>query len=309
MNFEGGDELHEKYFNAVKRDFDEHTVLIIDDSDIAKPCSSKLEGLCKVYDGSTGEVTDGYWYAGVSALTAGRKQPIPVYGRVYSTLEKGYISNNTETLKSLKFLSEHFAKSNIRALDRGYDAGCIFDYFIARKEHFIVRMRGDRIVIFKGEKVILHELARAYKGKYALKFETKNGKKSDCKISIVSVSLPNYPGTPLNLVICRGLGKEPLLLPTNLANDDKRLCVTITKAYLLRWRIEEYYKCESRVKARSKKHSFCSQMLGSCPPKVSKGRAPPLVAPRRERDPRFCFEKVFRACGHDQRAFRQKFRF
>jgi hypothetical protein len=39
-----------------------------------------------------------------------------------------------------------------------------------------------------------------------------------------------------------GFGKEPLMLITSLDSDDKRLCVTITKVYLMRWRIEEYYK-------------------------------------------------------------------
>ena len=71
---------------------------------------------------------------------------------------------------------------------------------------------------------------------------TKNGKRIQCKISIVPVSLPDHPDVPLNLVICCGLGKEPLLLLTNLESTDKRLCVTITKVYLMRWRIEEYYK-------------------------------------------------------------------
>ena len=32
------------------------------------------------------------------------------------------------------------------------------------------------------------------------------------------------------------------MLLTNLESDDKRLCVTITKVYLMRWRIEEYYR-------------------------------------------------------------------
>jgi hypothetical protein len=58
----------------------------------------------------------------------------------------------------------------------------------------------------------------------------------------VPVSLPDYPETTLNLVICNGLGKEPLLLLTNLDSDDKRLCIIITKVYLMRWKIEEYYK-------------------------------------------------------------------
>jgi len=193
------------------------------------------------FDGSTGEIADGYWFAGVSALTAGRKQPIPVYGHVYSTEEKGYVSNNRETIKSLEFLSANFPKTTIRALDRGYDGGYIFDYFIPRNENFIVRMN-DRNVLYKGKKTLISKFARRFKGKYSLKFEAKNGKKADCKISIVPVSLPDYPDKPLNLVICNGLGKEPLLLLTNLQSDDTRLCVTISKVYLMRWRIEEYYK-------------------------------------------------------------------
>ena len=241
MTFDGGEELHECYFETVKKHFDENTILIIDDSDVAKPCSRKLEGLCRVRDGSTGEWTDGYWVAGVSALTARHKQPIPVYSRLYSSEEENYTSNNTETLKSFAFLSSRFPKTTIRALDRGYDAGYVFDYFIPHGETFIVRMN-DRNVYHKGEKTLLSKLAGRFKGKYALRFEAKNGKKADCKISIVPVSLPDYPDTPLNLVICNGLGKDPLLLLTNLGSEDKRLCVTVTKVYLMRWRIEEYYK-------------------------------------------------------------------
>ncbi|GHV38665.1 hypothetical protein FACS1894187_17740 [Synergistales bacterium] len=82
--------------------------------------------------------------------------------------------------------------------------------------------------------MILSTLAKRYKGEYALKFETKDGDKADCKISIAPVSLPDYPDVLLNLVICSGLGKEPLLLLTNLASDDDRLCVTVTKTYLMR---------------------------------------------------------------------------
>ena len=242
MNFDGAKELSESYFDTVKKHFDERTILIIDDSDIAKTCSSKLEGLCKVRDGSTGEIVDGYWYAGVSALTSGHKQPIPVYSRVYSSEEEGYLSNNAETLKSLGYLSFHFPKTNIRALDRGYDAGYIFDYFIPRNENFIVRMDGSRNVIYKGNSVLMSKMAKDFTGEFTLKFEAKNGKKANCKISIVPVSLPKYRDKTLNLVICRGLGKEPLMLLTNLDNDDPILCLTITKVYLMRWRIEEYYK-------------------------------------------------------------------
>jgi hypothetical protein len=242
MAFDDAEILEENYFDDASKHFNESTVLIIDDSDISKACSKKLEGLCKVRDGSTGEITDGYWYAGVSALTAEHKQPIPVYSRVYSSKEEDYLSNNAETIKSLEFLSSHFPKTNIRALDRGYDAGYIFDYFIPRNEFFIIRTTGNRNCLHKGKIILIDKLAKQSKGEYTLKFEAKDGKKVNCKISIVAVSLPKYPEVALNLVICNGLGKEPLMLLTNLDSDDPRLCLTITKVYLMRWRIEEYYK-------------------------------------------------------------------
>ena len=130
MKFNGEEELRENYINSIKSNFDENTVLIFDDSDIAKPHSSKLEGICRVKDGSTGEITDGYWTAGVSALTANQKQPIPIYNRVYSTEEEGHVSRNAETIKSLEFVSAHFSKSHIRTFDRGYDGGFLSWWFV-----------------------------------------------------------------------------------------------------------------------------------------------------------------------------------
>jgi hypothetical protein len=242
MNFNQEEELRQNYFDSIKNNFDEETVIIFDDSDVSKPYSTKLEGICRVMDGSTGDTTDGYFTAGVSALTAKHKQPIPVYNRVYSTEEKGYISNNAETIKSMEFVSANFSTSNIRTFDRGYDGGYAFDYLIPRNEHFIVRMVGNRNCIHKGKTILINKLVKQFKGQFTLKFESKDGKKVKCKISIVPVELPKHPGKKLNLVICHGFGKEPLMLLTNLESDDKRLCVTITKVYLMRWRIEEYYR-------------------------------------------------------------------
>ena len=242
MNFEDGEKLADNYIETVKKTFDESTVIIIDDGDTAKPHSTKLEGICRVRAESTGEITDGYWSAGVSALTANQKQPMPVYSRIYSTEERDYKSNNAETIKSLEFLSKHFSKENIRTADRGYDAGYIFDYFIPRQESFIVRSDGTRNCIRNGKTQLISKLARHYKGQFTLKFESKDGKGVKCKISGVPIKLPKYPDCELNLVICNGFGKEPLMLITNLSSTDKRLCVTVTKVYLMRWRIEEYYR-------------------------------------------------------------------
>jgi hypothetical protein len=242
MTFDDEKKLNENYWNTIKSSFNDDTVIIFDDSDVSKTYSTKLEGICQVRDGSTGNITNGYWTAGVSALTSKYKQPIPIYNRIYSTNEEGYVSRNAETIKSLEFVSAHFPKNNIRTFDRGYDAGFLFDYLIPKDENFIVRMVGNRNCLYKGKKILINQLTKRFKGQFALKFESKDGRKVNCKISIVPVELPDYPSQKLNLVICHGFGKEPLMLLSNLESDDKRLCVTITKVYLMRWRIEEYYR-------------------------------------------------------------------
>ena len=43
-------------------------------------------------------------------------------------------------------------------------------------------------------------------------------------------------------VICKGYAKEPMVLITNVFDDDNAICTTIVKCYLLRWKIEEFYR-------------------------------------------------------------------
>jgi len=109
-SFVNGEKLFFNYIRKVKGCISEKTILIVDDSDITKPCSSKLEGLGVVRDGSTGKLGTGYHTIGVTALTPGKKQPVGVYTRVYSASEKDFVSADAETLKALRFLGKHFKK-------------------------------------------------------------------------------------------------------------------------------------------------------------------------------------------------------
>jgi len=167
--------------------------------------------------------------------------PIGVYSRVLTAAEESFVSATEETMKALRFLRKHFKKSNIRAFDRGFDANVFFEELIDHKEKFVIRVNPNRIVKYKEESINILKLAERFKGKYILRFKKKNRKQIDCKISIVPIKLCFRPDVELNLVICRGLGKEPMLLITNLKSDDARISVTITKVYLLRWRIEEFH--------------------------------------------------------------------
>ena len=91
-SFDKGAHLQENYIQQVRACLNDRSILVVDDGDITKPCSTKLEGLCKVRDGSTGEIGVGYHMYEVTALTPGQGTPISVYSRVFSTEEEGFVS-------------------------------------------------------------------------------------------------------------------------------------------------------------------------------------------------------------------------
>ena len=77
-------------------------------------------------------------------------------------------------------------------------------------------------------------------------FTDKHGKKIQCKISYIPVKLCAFPQKDLVLVAVYVFGKNPMLLVTNLeiqeTSQKKKLCIIVTKVYLMRWRIEEYFR-------------------------------------------------------------------
>lgn len=235
-------QLWENYLHSIQNRYDTKSVIIIDGSDITKKASTKLEGLCQVRDGSTGEIGTGYHTIGAAILSSDRKLPYGIYSRIYSSEEEGFVSENAEMLDCFKYLTAHFDKNHIRTIDRGFDNNTYYSYFIEHKENFIIRAKQNRNVIYKGESINILKLANKFKGKYRMDYQKKDGRSGSVKISMIPVELPEFRGTTLQLVIVHGFGQIPMMLLTNLKPDDKRLGVTICKVYLMRWRIEEYFK-------------------------------------------------------------------
>jgi len=243
-DFDDNKLVMENYIDVVKQNIkDDYSVIIIDNSDIAKPCSKKLEALANVRDGSTGEIVKGYQTIEAAVLTSSEKMPLPVYEKVFSAEEKGFMSETHENIQCLKSLSENFGNKCIRTLDRGFDANEYFRYFIENKERFVVRLKMNRNVIFNGKTQNILDVVNKYKGNYSLKFKGKNNKNIDCKISYIPVKLCAFPKQELTLIVVYGFGKLPMMLLTNLKSPEKKkISLLVTKVYLMRWRIEEYFK-------------------------------------------------------------------
>ena len=90
------------------------------------------------------------------------------------------------------------------------------------------------------------DVAKKYKGNYCMGFTDRHSKKIRCKTSYIPVRLCAFPQKDLVLVAVCGFGKNPVLLLTNIeiqkTQQKKKLYIIVTKVYLMRWRIEEYFR-------------------------------------------------------------------
>ena len=242
--FDGKDSVMHNYLGLVRQQVkDDYAVIIIDNSDIVKPASTKLEALSEIRDGSTGEITQGYLTIEAAVLSEKGKMPLPVYERVFSAAEKGFISDTHENLCCLQSLTENFSSRCVRTLDRGFDANEYYRYFLKHGERFVIRAKKNRNVIYGGQTCNIMDVALRYKGAYRMDFKDKKGRTIRCKMSCIPVRLCEFPSRELVLAVVYGFGEEPMLLLSSLKmQEKKKLCHIITKVYLLRWRIEEYFR-------------------------------------------------------------------
>jgi len=242
-SFKKQKEIFKNYISGIKKYINNDTIFCIDLSEITKKSEdTKFESLCRVRDGSTGEIRDGYYLCEIAALTENHKMPVSAYTQLYSSEEEGFVSQNDEIFKGLESLSKNFGSIGIRALDRGFDDNKFYNYFLDKEEKFVIRAKKNRNVIHKGKSENILKVANKYKGKYTLDFKDKFGKEIQVKISYIPIKLSCNKDKDLVLVAVYGLGKTPMMLITNMESESKRIAVTIAKVYLMRWRIEEYFK-------------------------------------------------------------------
>ena len=255
LSDESIEKIKENYLNeAIKQLPDDEVILIEDDSDVNKEYSRKLEDLCTVKDASSKEdrYVNGYHVCEVVGLTKNEKQPVSLYSKIYSTETFGFISCPDETKKSEKEVISKLRKENekikiIVVKDRGYDSYNLFEETIKNKISFIVRLDGDRHMLFKGKKRLVKEVAATRKGKIHTKLMYK-GENTDCYISYTTVQFPKMKEKDLSLVIIYRKDEEsdPMYLLSDLPIKTKDDVLKIARTYMMRWKIEEYFKAKKQ---------------------------------------------------------------
>ena len=233
------------YLNEVSKNIDkENAIVLFDDSDINKEYSNKLEDLDRLIDGSSQDkkIVNGYHVCEATVLSMNNKQPMSIYSKIYSCKSKNFVSKNTYTLESIKAAENMIGEKFIGVFDRGYDDNKIFKYMSNNKHEFVVRLDDERILLFKGKKRSVGEVAKTRKGKISYKALFDDSEEYELMLSYTKATLPANK-EEYTLVIVYGLSeKSPMKLLTNINIKDKADVIKVVRLYLSRWRIEEHFR-------------------------------------------------------------------
>jgi len=218
------------------------TLIIIDPSDIRKEYAKKMPYLEYVRDGSTGEIVKGYWTCSAIACGQRSRKFIPLHQRAWSAAAPDFGSENIQILHVVDAVRRGTGGRGTYILDRGGDRDKLIIPFLERKIRFIIRLKGDRHLLFRGRARRACEIAVGCRMVYAdtiVKEEDGKERVHRLEYGYRPVKLPGRE-EQLYLVVVKGYGHEPILLLTNgPVRKNRNILWGIVSGYLTRWLIEE----------------------------------------------------------------------
>jgi len=218
------------------------TLLIIDPSDLAKKYAKKMEYLGTVRDGSAHDLANGYWTLHVIGAQLDSQAIVPLYQRLWSCQAPGFVSENEEILRAVDAVQAHAGRRGIWVIDRGGDRINLFGPLLDRGARFLVRLIGNRDVLYKGQRMLAAHAAAHCRCPYrhvVTRMQDGQEKTFELRFGYCTVRLPGRE-EPLSLLVIHGFGQQPLMLLTNvqLSNSFRSLW-RMVRRYLKRWAIED----------------------------------------------------------------------
>lgn len=246
-------ELTASHLRVNQRRFSECQYLIADMSDIIKPYAEKMEGLDRVYDGSTKEIGDGYWQLNIIGVDKTGTSIMPLVSALYATNQEGGkgFSENKKILESLDTVREHLTGEQIVVYDRGGDRGKLICKWIKEKQYFIIRQTGSRNIFVEGEKKNLKDYAEKIRPSTEITVQKRRGnriKRRHFQCGARKIYLPKAYGqgpmdTALWLISVTEPGKGKSWYLSYIPVETEREAIEITmQGYGYRWKIEEVHR-------------------------------------------------------------------
>jgi len=239
------------------RKLNNESLILIDPSDIIKPSATKMEGLKRVRDGNDGKRKPGYNLIDIVGVnkTSSATSIFPIYSDIHSDII------GLDTIKNKIFdivldIIIHSNNSGIFVMDRGFDDKKVIEELYKLAAAFIIRMKCNRDVFYKGILTNIKVVADLIKKKYTFAIDDKTTIKAG--ISEVGVPLsrhkiknPEQAKTQLvsaeittkhkNGKITKGTFMLLVSLPDSTYTD-KEICKLALESYKLRWKIEEVHR-------------------------------------------------------------------
>jgi len=235
------EEVQRNLLSVAAKSVGDETLLVVDPTDISKPYARRMEHLARVRDGSTGELTNGYWCCQVVGVDRGRPDVVPLYQALYSHRAPDFVSENAEILKATQSVWEATEGRGVVVVDRGGDRVELLRPWVEAGRDFVVRMRGDRHVVHRRKRESVEAVAGRCQPKYQMTVVREEGAKEKTYELVFGGTTVRLPGSKrkLFLMVVWGFGQTPLMLLSTLPLDSRKRASRIVESYLARWRVEE----------------------------------------------------------------------
>ena len=183
-----------------------------------------MEYMSKVRDGSNKVIGEGYWTIQVVGVECGGREITPLYHELYSQSALEFISENQEIFKSLERVGAKIKGRGIWMIDRGGDRKNIFNFLLDNEKKFIIRLVGNRDLVYRGKSVLAIELAQSCPMLYTdrvIKEDKGKERVYDIEYGFRKVKLPGRK-EDLYLFVLKGFGSAPMMLLTTEEMEKKR---------------------------------------------------------------------------------------
>lgn len=219
--------------------------LIWDGTDISKKYAKHMEGLEYVRDGDKKTTGLGYNVLNVNIVNC-YKEIKPIYSKAYS-FEMGAKSENSEIKYAANFIKNILGNIGIWVLDRGADRTILKDYFVSMVEQFILRLKRNTTVNYKGEDIRVDKLSKKLKfnqKQIVIKVKKNKRVKETYELAITEIiyTIKNKEYR-LHLMITKNQnGGLAYLLVKSTKKHQSEILEQSFKGYGYRWSIEEYHR-------------------------------------------------------------------
>lgn len=254
----GKEDLHERlnesHIAANRHFLSRCPYLVIDGSDITKLYARKMEGLGNVHDGSTGEITTGYWQMNLIGVNPSTSSTVLASSRLYSfetQIESPDISENGIILEEIERIDSFITHKQIVVIDRGGDRRVLLERFLQAERPFIIRQTGKRYVENRSRTKRVDTVGKATKLKWTIAVPCWRGGKRlihSFNCGAVRVKFPHEQREgnwkqSLWLVTAQRSGKGRCYFLSYIdAKTAEEAVRQVMEGYGCRWRIEEVHR-------------------------------------------------------------------